>query len=85
MTAPTMDAFSAAMIADGEFALTSFDATRDNFIAAYQFLIDTGMAWTLQGRIGRTARDMIEAGDCIAPGSEMVQDRKARLDGGYPF
>jgi len=31
-------------------------------IEAWQFLVDTGLAWQLQGWFGRTARDLIEAG-----------------------
>jgi hypothetical protein len=64
--APAMDAFSAAMIADGEFDLTPFEATEENYLAAYQYLVDTGMAWTLQGRIGRTAADLISNGQIVA-------------------
>ena len=33
-------------------------------IEAWQHLIDTGMAWTLQGSFGRMARDLIEQGIC---------------------
>ena len=33
-------------------------------IEAWQYLIDTGMAWTLQGSFGRMARDLIEQGIC---------------------
>ena len=36
-------------------------------IAAYQFLINTGQVWSLQGRYGRTAQHLIEVGICSAP------------------
>ena len=34
------------------------------YIAAWQQLIDTGLAWSLQGWFGRTAKYMIEQGYC---------------------
>ena len=34
------------------------------YIAAWQQLIDTGLAWSLQGWFGRTAAHLIEQGLC---------------------
>ena len=42
------------------------DATEEQQIEAWQHLIDTGLAWTLQGWFGRNAQSLIEQGICTA-------------------
>lgn len=39
----------------------------DQVIEAWQYLIDTGLAWSLQGWFGRTAMALIRDGICTAP------------------
>lgn len=36
--------------------------SEDQVLAAWQYLVDTGLAWSLQGFFGRTANQLIEAG-----------------------
>ena len=53
-----MSLYKAALIADG----TETPESREEYLAAWQHLVDTGVAWELQGFIGRTAHDLIKAG-----------------------
>ena len=41
--------------------------TEEELVDAWQYLIDTGTAWSLKGYYGRTASALIEAGVCRAP------------------
>lgn len=43
------------------------------YIRAWQHLIDTGLAFKLQGWFGRTAMNLIEKGICHSGGKETAQ------------
>jgi hypothetical protein len=51
-----MNTFDAIMIAENG------RNTEEETLQAWQVLVDTGLAWTLQGSFGRTAMSLIEEG-----------------------
>ena len=53
-----MTDYDAVGIAEGFVEAES----EDQVIDAWQHLVDTGLAWKLQGWFGRTATDLIERG-----------------------
>lgn len=55
-----MNDYDAVMLAEGQIE----DADESEVIAAWQHLIDTGLAWKLQGFFGRTASALIKQGVC---------------------
>jgi len=59
---PVMDAFTACSICEGFCGGET--ATHEERVEAWQFLINTGQVWTLQGWYGRTAEHLIEQGIC---------------------
>lgn len=61
-----MNTFDAVGIAEGFIEPESQEQT----IEAWQHLIDTGLAWRLQGWFGRTAAALIEQGVCNPPSNQ---------------
>ena len=57
-----MNNYDAVMIAEG-----AIEVDEDKQIEAWQHLVDTGLAWSLQGWFGRNAKRLIENG-VIRPG-----------------
>jgi hypothetical protein len=55
-----MDSYTAVGIAEGFIDAES----AEQYLEAWQQLIDTGLAWKLQGSFGRTARALIDNGHC---------------------
>jgi hypothetical protein len=52
-----MDMFTAVAIAEG-----MVEADDEETLDAYQYLVDTGLVWQLQGSFGRVAQHLIDAG-----------------------
>jgi len=53
-----MDNYLAVGIAEG----FEEPENEEQVVEAWQYLVDTGLAWQLQGRFGRIAKDLIEQG-----------------------
>lgn len=53
-----LDQFTAIGLAEGFIQAES----EGDVIAAWQYLVDTGLAWRLQGWFGRTAASLIREG-----------------------
>jgi len=69
-----MNAVEAIGIAEGYIETDS----EEKYIEAWQYLLDTGLAWSLQGWFGRTAVSMIEAGQIIV--KEVGEDEPAQVN-----
>jgi hypothetical protein len=55
---------------DASAAVEGFDGIEhdeDTIISAWQYLINTGLAWSFQGWYGRTAQALIDEGICEGP------------------
>lgn len=58
-----MDNFTATGLAEGFIEAES----EEQLLEAWQHLVDTGLAWQLQGFFGRTAQHLINEGYINAP------------------
>jgi hypothetical protein len=55
---------------DASACVESFDGEehdQETIISAWQYLLDTGLVWQLQGWYGRAANELIEAGFITPP------------------
>ena len=68
-----MNAVEAIGIAEGYIETDS----EEKYIEAWQYLLNPGLAWSLQGWFGRTAVSMIEAGQIIV--KEVGEDEPAEV------
>ena len=57
-----MTPINAVLIAEGEI-----ETDQETQIDAWQYLVDTGLAWALQGSFGRMAQDLIDQEVITAP------------------
>ncbi len=69
-----MDTYTAIGIAEGFIEAEN----EDQIIEAWQHLINTGVAWQLQGWFGRTAMYLIEEGLCKFPEEKNEGDDEQR-------
>ena len=58
-TQPTWTPYDASACVEG---FDGEDHDQDTIISAWQYLLDTGLCWKLQGWYGRTANQLIEEG-----------------------
>jgi len=57
-----MTPINAVLIAEGDI-----ETDQDTQIEAWQYLVDTGLAWSLQGSFGRMAQELIDQDVITAP------------------
>jgi len=67
-----MNPMEAIAVAEG-----CVEVEEEEYVEAWQFLLDTGLVWQLQGWFGRTAVAMIEAGQIIV--KEVGKDEPAEV------
>jgi hypothetical protein len=56
-----LDSYSAVAIAEG---FNEEEVDEEEQLSAWQYLIDSGLCWSLQGSFGRAAQSLIEQGLC---------------------
>jgi hypothetical protein len=51
--------------------------TKIELIEAWQYLIETSLAWSLQGSFGRFARDLIDQGICST--NQLIHETRSTI------
>ena len=64
-----MDCMTAIGVAEGFIESNG----PEHELEAWQYLIDKGICWQLQGWFGRTAMHLIETGACTPPRDERIE------------
>ena len=64
MTTQTWTPYDASACVEG---FDGLEHDEDTILSAWQYLVDTGLAWSLQGWYGRTANQLINDGYITAP------------------
>ena len=62
MTEATLNAGGKFDLTERIIAFETGEIELDEVLELFQYLVDTGLAWSLQGSYGRTAQALIEAG-----------------------
>jgi hypothetical protein len=70
-----MDQLRAVMVAEG-----AEDADEEELREAWQYLVNTGLAWQLQGFFGRTAQQLIDVGFIDAPTVERLSQAEVAIE-----
>ena len=70
-----MTPFEAVMLLEDE----DCEVSHHGFLEAFSVLVSTGLAWELQGRYGRAAKDLIERGYLDLEGN-ITQEAQEFLD-----
>ena len=68
MTTKEFDSVSAIM------AYESGEADEEQVLELFQYLVDTGLAWSLQGSYGRVARRLLDEGLITSPSRTRAED-----------
>ena len=70
MTQPTLNADGKFDITERIIAYETGELSHEGFVELFQYLVDTGLAWSLQGSYGRLAQILIADGVIKAPRKE---------------
>jgi len=70
MTQPTTNAGGKFDLTERIIAYETGDISHEGFVELFQYLVDTGLAWRLQGSYGRLAEVLIGDGVIKAPQKE---------------